>query len=85
MTNGGAYGDLETLVSAGLLPVDVKTNESTGYNYAINLAADKKSYFATATPAVYGKSGKLSFILKLDVKGISHVTSKDSAGRVLTG
>jgi hypothetical protein len=81
LQNGGVYTDMATLIAAGLLPEDVTTSESTGYEYAINLAADKKGYFATATPAVYGKSGKLSFLLKLDGKGISHVTSKDTGGK----
>ncbi len=73
--------DMQTLIAAGLLPDDIKTSESTGYNYAINLASDKKSYYATAVPAVYGKSGKLSFLLVPDAKGVSHVTSKDIGGK----
>ncbi len=83
LKNGGAFTDMDTLVATGLLPEDVKTSESTGYNYSIELAADKKSYFATATPATYGKSGKMSYILKLDPKGIARVTSKDNGGKVL--
>jgi len=71
-------------IASGLLPDDIKTSESTGYNYVINLAADKKQYFATATPATYGKSGKMSYILKLDGKGISRVTSADNGGKVMT-
>lgn len=84
LQNGGLFTDMETLIGAGLLPDDVKTSDSTGYNYAINVAADKKKYYATATPAVYGKSGKLSFILKLDGKQISHVDSKDNGGKPLS-
>ncbi len=83
LQNGGLITDMQTLIAAGLLPEDIKTSESTGYNYAINVASDKKKYFATATPAEYGKSGKLSFILQLDAKGISHVTSKDNGGKPL--
>ena len=71
------------LFVSGLLPDDVSTSDSTGYSYVINLIGDKKQYFATATPAVYGKSGKLSFLLKLDGKGISHVTSKDNGGKMM--
>ena len=80
---GGTVLDLDSLVAAGLLPEDVRSSESTGYNYAINLLPGGKSYYATATPAAYGKSGKLSYILKLDPKGISRVTSKDNGGKVL--
>lgn len=79
----GRCADLETLIVGGLLPDDIRTSESTGYNYAVTLTTDGKSYYATATPAEYGKSGKLSYILKLDAKGISHVTSKDNGGKVL--
>jgi len=81
LQNGGAVADMQTLVATGLLPEDVKTSESTGYNYVIELVPGKKTYFATATPAEYGKSGKMSYILKLDSKGISHVTSKDTGGK----
>lgn len=81
LQNGGICTDMNTLIADGLLPDDVKTSDSTGYNYAVNLLAGSKQYFATATPAVYGKTGKLSFILQLDGKGISHVTSKDNDGQ----
>jgi hypothetical protein len=82
LQHGGAYADMQTLVTAGLLPEDIKTSDSTGYSYAIALAGGK--YSATATPAAYGKSGRLSFLLKLDAKGIAHVTSRDNGGKVLT-
>ena len=81
LQNDGLFTDIPTLVAAGLLPEDIKTSESTGYVYVINLAANKKQYFATATPVVYGKSGKLSFLLQPDSKGVSRVTSKDTAGK----
>ena len=83
LQNGGVCTDMQTLVTDGLLPDDIKTSDSTGYNYTIELIGDKHQYFATATPAVYGKSGKLSFLLQLDAKGISHLTSKDIGGKVL--
>jgi hypothetical protein len=81
LQNGGAYANMQTLVTAGLLPEDIKTSDSTGYNYAIELAGGK--YSAIATPATYGKSGRLSFLLKLDNKGIAHVSSRDTGGKVL--
>ena len=83
LQNGGLFADMQTLITAGLLPEDIKTSDSTGYAYVISLAGDKKQYFATATPAVYGKSGKLSFLLQSDGKGIPHVTSKDNGGKPL--
>src|SRR5436190_1507480 len=84
LQNGGLYTDKETLISEGFLPEDASTSESTGYNYAVNLSQDKKKYSATATPAVYNKSGKLSFLLLLDAKSISHVTSKDNGGKPMS-
>ena len=75
---------MPTLVAAGLLPADITTSASTGYNFVLNVVPDKKSYSATATPAEYGKSGKQSFLLKPDEKGISHVTSKDNGGKPLS-
>jgi hypothetical protein len=81
LQNGGAYADMQTLVTAGLLPDDIRSSRSTGYDYSIDLA-DKK-YTASATPAEYGRSGKLSFFLQVDAKGIAHVTSKDNGGKPL--
>lgn len=83
LQNGGSCTDIETLIEAGLLPDDIKTSVSTGYDFTVTLTPDKKQYFANATPAVYGKSGKLSYLLQLDGKGISHVTSKDNGGKVM--
>lgn len=81
LQNGGVFTDMATLITAGLLPEDIASSASTGYNYAIKVDQNKISYFATATPENYGKSGRLSFLLQLDGKGISHVTSKDTRGQ----
>ena len=83
LQNSGLFTDMQSLIAAGYLPDDIKTSESTGYNYTLNVAGDKKTYFANATPADYGKSGKLSFLLQPDSKGFSHVTSKDNGGKPL--
>ena len=83
LQNGGSYADVDALIAAGLLPEDVKTSSSTGYNYVIDLAADKKRYTVSATPAAYGRTGKLSFLLRLDEKGISRVASRDVGGKGL--
>lgn len=77
----GKYADIPALVAKNLLPADIQTADSTGYNFAVTLSSDKKSYSATATPAVYGKTGKLSFHLKLDAKKTPSLTSKDNGGR----
>lgn len=75
--NKGIYGDLETLVAGGLLPSDVKSGDSTGYFYKINLTGDKKSYTARAVPVTYGKTGKLSFFVELEGGAMARLTSKD--------
>jgi hypothetical protein len=66
LRNAGAFADMQTLVDQGLLAGDAQTTESTGYRYSISLAPDKKKYFATAEPAVYGKTGKLSFLVEVE-------------------
>lgn len=82
--NGGLYADLPTLIAQGLLPEDAQNSDSTGYRYGITLSSDKKKYTATAEPAVYGKTGNLSFLLQIDEKGKnSGIKSKDTKGMPL--
>lgn len=79
--NGGLFGDIPTLVQSGFLPEDVKTSVSTGYNFNLSLAFDKKSYSASAEPAVYGKTGKLSFMFNVGGKQKAVIKSKDNKGK----
>ena len=81
--NGGNFGEINALVGAGLLPEDVKTAESTGYNYSVTLTGDKKVYTASAIPAEYGKSGRLSFVLQSDGRSMPKISSKDNGGKPL--
>ena len=81
--NGGNFGEINSLVGAGLLPEDVKTAESTGYNYSVTLSGDKKVYTASAIPAEYGKSGRLSFVLQSDGRSMPKISSKDNGGKPL--
>lgn len=83
LQNGGVYGEITALVEKGFLPEDALTSESTGYNYKIFLASDKKKYYATAEPAVFGKTGKLSFLLELDDKKSPRLTAKENQGQPL--
>ena len=80
----GAFSDIPTLVTQKFLPSDIKTAESTGYVYAVKIADDKKRYSATATPAEYGKSGKLSFVFETDGRHIPKIVSKDNGGKPLS-
>jgi hypothetical protein len=83
MQNGGNFTGIDQLVAAELLPDDVKTSASTGYNYTVTLTPDKQVWTAHATPAEYGKSGKLSFFLTSDGKSTPRISSKDNGGKPL--
>ena len=74
----GLFGNMAELIAAGVVPKDIETTESTGYRFQINRSADAKSWYATAEPALYGRTGKLSFYL--DATG---VRSGDNGGKPL--
>jgi hypothetical protein len=59
----GLYGNLQSLIAAGLVPKDLEGTESTGYRFHITLGSDSKSFTAGAEPARYGRTGRLSFFL----------------------
>jgi len=82
LQNHGRYGDIKTLIGVGFLPADIETSESTGYVYAVELGNEGRTYQATATPAVYGKTGRISYLLKLS-DGTPRVTSADKKGQPL--
>jgi hypothetical protein len=72
----GQFGNMAELITAGLIPKDLEGTESTGYSFHINRAADGKSWYATAEPAQYGRTGRLSFYL--DAAGVK---SGDAGGK----
>ncbi|HSE34028.1 MAG TPA: hypothetical protein VLA93_20815 [Pyrinomonadaceae bacterium] len=74
----GKFGNLAELISAGFVPKDIETTDSTGYRFQIIKSADAKTWFATAVPAQYGRTGRLSF--HLDATG---VRSGDTGGKPL--
>ena len=75
----GTFGEMSELLQKGFLPQDLQTSESTGYNFKIVVSADKMKYYATAEPARYGKTGKLSFFLEFDGKN-SKLKKEDNKG-----
>ena len=77
LQNNNSYGDMQQLIAAGFLPEDAKSSESTGYKYNLELSSDKQSYKVIASPAEYGKTGKLTFTVELNEKHQPHLTSKD--------
>jgi hypothetical protein len=76
--HNGQFGNTAELILAGLIPKDLEGTESTGYRFQVNRAPDAKSWYATAEPAQYGRTGRLSFYL--DVSGVK---SGDVAGKPL--
>ncbi len=79
LQNSGSYGDLGALVRAGYVPQDILGTETTGYHFAVAVAADAKSFTARAEPEHYGRTGRLSFYL--DKFGIQ---KKDVGGKPLS-
>ena len=75
----GKFASLAELITAGLIPKDIETPASTGYRFQVNRSADGKSWYATAEPAQYGHSGRLSFYL--DATG---VRSGDNGGKPIS-
>ena len=76
--HNGQFGNTAELITAGLVPKDIEGTDSTGYRFQIVRAADGKSWYATAEPAQYGRTGRLSFYLDR-----SGVRSGDAGGKPL--
>src|ERR1043166_8070634 len=76
--HNGQFGNMAELITAGFIPKDIEGPETTGYRFQVIRSADGKSWYATAEPAQYGRSGRLSFYL--DASG---VRSGDSGGKPL--
>jgi len=76
--HNGQFANTAELITAGLIPKDIEGTESTGYRFQVVRPADGKSWYATAEPALYGHTGRLSFYL--DASG---VRSGDAGGKPL--
>lgn len=57
----GKNASLPELIRLGGVPKDIEDGETSGYRFALTLSADAKSFSATASPTIYGRSGKISF------------------------
>jgi hypothetical protein len=62
----GIHASLEELIRLGGVPKDLEDLESNGYRFTLTLSQDKKSYYASATPSAYGKTGRVSFYADAD-------------------
>jgi hypothetical protein len=78
-THNSQFGNMAELIAAGFLPKDIEGPETTGYRFQVVRAADGKSWYATAEPAQYGRTGRLSFYLNA-----AGVRSGDAGGKPLT-
>jgi hypothetical protein len=76
--HNGQYGNMVELIGVGAVPKDIETPASTGYVFHVNRSTDGKTWWATAEPAQYGRSGKLSFYV--DAAGVK---SGDVGGKPL--
>lgn len=76
--HNGKFGNIAELIAGGLIPKDLETTDSTGYRFQVVRSADGTSWYATAEPAQYGSTGRLSFYL--DASG---VRSGDAGGKPL--
>ena len=74
----GKYANLAELIKLGLVPKDLEGTATTGYRFAVNTSADAKTWYATAEPAQYGRTGTLSFYV--DAAGVK---SGDVGGKPL--
>lgn len=83
MQNGGRFGDLPTLVAKGFVPKDALGSLTTGYKYDVALKEDRTLYTALATPAKYGKTGKLSFAYRVTRDGQPELIARDLRGKRL--
>jgi hypothetical protein len=83
MQNNGRFGDLRTLVEKGYVPRDALGSLTTGYTYDIALKEERTLYTALATPAEYGKTGKLSFAFKVSRGKQPELVARDVRGKPL--
>lgn len=77
-SHNGQFGNTAELIASGLVPKDIEGIESTGYRFQILRSGDGKSWYATAEPAQYDRTGRLSYYL--DASGVK---SGDNSGKPL--
>lgn len=73
----GAAATLDELIKMGALPRDIREQGVNGYRFDLKVSAEGNSFTATAVPAKYGRTGKLSFYA--DTSG---VRAEDNSGQL---
>jgi hypothetical protein len=76
----GKNASLQELIRLGGVPKDIEDGQGSGYRFALTLSEDGKSFYATACPAIYGKTGRVSFYANID-----GVRGEDLKGQPATG
>ncbi|HKY03289.1 MAG TPA: hypothetical protein VJQ56_00270 [Blastocatellia bacterium] len=74
----GQYAPMEEMLRLNALPKDV---DAGGYKIALTLSEDRKSFFVTATPHVYGKTGRLSFYADVAATRAEDLKGKPATNR----
>jgi hypothetical protein len=77
----GVFGDLATLINAGLVPKAAGDPKELGYNFRVTVGRDGKTYLAGAEPTRYGHTAKLSYWM--DQTGT--IRSLDNGGKPVSG
>jgi hypothetical protein len=72
----GKHASLAELVRLDGVPKELEDHEANGYTFILTLAPDEKSFNVTATPVLYGKTGRLSFYADAD-----GIRSQDNKGQ----
>jgi len=78
-THNGAFGEIKDLLTATLISPDMVDPKSSGYHLHIVVPPGGKTFVASAEPARYGHTGKLSYWM--DQTGA--IKSADNGGKPL--
>ncbi len=62
----GQIASLQDLIRLKGVPKDIEDADALGYRITLEVSSDKQSFFALATPLVYGRTGRLSFYADAD-------------------
>jgi hypothetical protein len=57
----GRHATLQELIRLNGVPEDIEDGQTSEYRFTLAITDNKKSFFATASPTAYGKTGRLSF------------------------
>ena len=62
----GRHATLQELIRLNGVPQDIEDGQTSGYRFTLAITDNEKSFFATASPTAYGKTGRLSFYADID-------------------